>query len=253
MPKKIIIKFQNTIISTEVFACTNIHFCLLIHHVRKVISFSNHSKQSIPNDHLHWKFSMLIAKSELNISYKQFWKWLNDWKLIPKIHSNRKITNTVYWMHVCVWCSTFFQEIVNTNRFSVSTFMLLTANDRLTCCHTHSCQPFLFILSSMNVIFYHTYTYPSRVSLSLSFYIYNTSLYSMFHGCLWCCHHFVNGVFVYGWRNKTYVERILIFTVEYVSKYGFSRLLFLFRAFTFTIQISKWLAVVRRGSMCKLV
>lgn len=101
MPKKII-QFQNTIISTEVFACTNIHFCLLIHHVRKVISFSNHSKQSIPNDHLHWKFSMLIAKSELNISYKQFWKWLNDWKLIPKIHSNRKITNTVYWMHVCV-------------------------------------------------------------------------------------------------------------------------------------------------------
>lgn len=53
-----------------------------------------------------------------------------------------------------------------------------------------------------------------------------------------------------GWRNKTYVERILIFTVEYVSKYGFSRLLFLCRAFTFTIQISKWLAVERRGSMC---
>lgn len=54
-------------------------------------------------------------------------------------------------------------------------------------------------------------------------------------------------------RNSIYVERILIFTVVecFVSKYGFSRLLFLcaLRPFTFTIQISKWLTVVRRGSV----
>lgn len=75
-------------------------------------------------------------------------------------------------------------------------------------------QPFLFIMSSL----YHTYI--DNTALHLRHFI-------VFYVPLpWCCHHLlmVYTVHVCGRRNKTYVERTFIFTVEYIPMYGFSRL-----------------------------
>lgn len=101
------------------------------------------------------------------------------------------------------------------------------------------------------VEYFTTHTLTSAVSGRRRLYKNMNKIVELCVLTLWRSHHSSN-VYLYCAEEIAYVERILIFTVvEYVSKYGFPRLLFSLRCdrLPLPFKISKWLSVVSRGSM----